>query len=110
MHPEAPVHAAEALAQLPALAAVRGLRTLPAAPALHCVPLAADPDPDRDSEAAFHELYGLSSHRIWLDSPNAAMDRPDATPTADSDPDDELAEIHTKAKAILGVLGASFPG
>jgi len=30
--------------------------------------------------------------------------------TADSDPDDELAEIHTKAKAILGVLGAVFPG
>ena len=30
--------------------------------------------------------------------------------TADSDPDDELAEIHTKARAILGVLGAVFPG
>ena len=29
--------------------------------------------------------------------------------TADSDPDDELAEIRTKAKAILGVLGAAFP-
>jgi hypothetical protein len=29
--------------------------------------------------------------------------------TADSDPDDELAEIQTKAKAILGVLGAAFP-
>ena len=70
LHPEAPVHAAEALAQLPALAAVRGLRTLPATPALHCVPLAAYPDP----EAAFHELYGLSSHRVWLDSSNAAMD------------------------------------
>ena len=70
LHPEAPVHAAEALAQLPALAAVRGLRTLPATPALHCVPLAAYPDP----EAAFHELFGLSSHRVWLDSSNAAMD------------------------------------
>lgn len=30
--------------------------------------------------------------------------------TADSDPDGELAEIQTKAKAILGVLGAAFPG
>jgi para-aminobenzoate synthetase len=30
--------------------------------------------------------------------------------TADSDADDELAEIHTKAKAILGVLGSVFPG
>ncbi|SDP84615.1 para-aminobenzoate synthetase [Arthrobacter sp. ok909] len=69
-HPEAPLHAAEALAQLPALAAVRGLRSLPAAPALHCVPLAEYPDP----EAAFHEFYGLSSHRVWLDSSNAATD------------------------------------
>jgi anthranilate synthase component 1/para-aminobenzoate synthetase len=30
--------------------------------------------------------------------------------TADSHPDEELAEIHTKARAILGVLGADFPG
>ncbi|MBT2550405.1 chorismate-binding protein [Arthrobacter sp. ISL-65] len=30
--------------------------------------------------------------------------------TADSDPDDELAEIQTKAKPIRGVLGAAFPG
>lgn len=29
--------------------------------------------------------------------------------TADSEPDDELAEIHTKATAILGVFGAAFP-
>ncbi|MDR6414846.1 anthranilate/para-aminobenzoate synthase component I [Pseudarthrobacter sulfonivorans] len=29
--------------------------------------------------------------------------------TADSDPDDELAEVHTKATAILGVFGATFP-
>jgi para-aminobenzoate synthetase len=30
--------------------------------------------------------------------------------TADSDPHDELAEIHTRATAILGSLGATFPG
>lgn len=29
--------------------------------------------------------------------------------TAASDPDDELAEIYTKATAILGVFGATFP-
>jgi para-aminobenzoate synthetase len=69
-HPEAPLHAAEALAQLPALAAVQGLRQLSASPALHCVSLADYPDP----EAAFHEFYGLSSHRVWLDSSNAATD------------------------------------
>lgn len=69
-HPEAPLHAAEAMAQLPALASVRGLRKLLAAPALHCVPLSDYPD----SEAAFRELYGLSSHRVWLDSSNAATD------------------------------------
>jgi para-aminobenzoate synthetase len=69
-HPEAPLHAARALAQLPALAAVQGLRQLSASPALHCVSLAAYPDP----EAAFHEFYGLSSHRVWLDSSNAATD------------------------------------
>jgi para-aminobenzoate synthetase len=69
-HPEAPLHAAEALAQLPSLAAVRGSVGLPVAPSLHCVSLAAYPDP----EAAFHEFYGLSSHRVWLDSSNAATD------------------------------------
>jgi hypothetical protein len=69
-HPEAPLHAAEALAQLPALAAVQGLRQLAASLALHCVSLAAYPDP----EAAFHEFYGLSSHRVWLDSSNTATD------------------------------------
>ncbi|WP_183164362.1 aminodeoxychorismate synthase component I [Arthrobacter oryzae] len=69
-HPEAPLHAAEALAQLPALAAVRGFGQLSASPSLHCVSLAAYPDP----EAAFHEFYGLSSHRVWLDSSNAATD------------------------------------
>jgi anthranilate synthase component 1/para-aminobenzoate synthetase len=30
--------------------------------------------------------------------------------TADSKPTDELAEIHTKARAILDVLGSAFPG
>ena len=69
-HPEAPLHAAEALAQLPAFATVQGLRQLSASPALHCVSLADYPDP----EAAFHEFYGLSSHRVWLDSSNAATD------------------------------------
>jgi hypothetical protein len=29
--------------------------------------------------------------------------------TADSDPDEELSEIHTKATAILGVFAATFP-
>jgi anthranilate synthase component 1/para-aminobenzoate synthetase len=78
-HPEAPLHAAEALAQLPALAAVQGLRQLGASPALHRVSLAAYPDP----EAAFHEFYGLSSHRVWLDSSNAATDPvADVTATA----------------------------
>ncbi|WP_253908649.1 aminodeoxychorismate synthase component I [Arthrobacter sp. H41] len=58
------------MAQLPALAAVRGLRKLLAAPALHCVPLSEYPD----SEAVFRELYALSSHRVWLDSSNVATD------------------------------------
>ena len=69
-HPEAPRQAAEALAQLPALATVQGLRQLSVSPALHCVSLADYPD----QEAAFHEFYGLSSHRVWLDSSNSAMD------------------------------------
>jgi anthranilate synthase component 1/para-aminobenzoate synthetase len=30
--------------------------------------------------------------------------------TTDSGADGEIAEIHTKAKAILGVLGSVFPG
>ncbi|OUM41904.1 hypothetical protein B8W73_09775 [Arthrobacter agilis] len=69
-HPDAPLHTARALAQLPALAAVRGLGQLSVPPSLHCVPLAAYPDP----EAAFLEFHGLSSHRVWLDSSNAATD------------------------------------
>jgi anthranilate synthase component 1/para-aminobenzoate synthetase len=68
--PDAPLHAAQALAQLPALAAVRGLEKLSVSPPLHYVSLAAYPDP----EAAFHEFHGRSSHRVWLDSSNAATD------------------------------------
>ncbi|RJT83277.1 aminodeoxychorismate synthase component I [Arthrobacter cheniae] len=69
-HPEAPLHAADALAQLPALAAVRGFGQLSAPPSLSRVSLEAYPDP----EAVFHEFYGLSSHRVWLDSSNSATD------------------------------------
>ncbi len=111
-HPESPLHAAEALARLPSLAALRGLRKLPAAPTLQCVPLAEYPDP----EAAFHELYGLSSHRVWLDSSNAATD-PDAGRNRYSIMADDSGSRGMRAQHLNGVtvmesklVTARFPG
>lgn len=70
LHPDAALRTAEAMASLPALDAVGGLGRSPVTPRLQCVELSKYPDP----EAAFQELYGLSSHRVWLDSSNPATD------------------------------------
>jgi len=54
----------------------------------------------------------LTSRTAVVHTPPAEPQRPSVgiggAITADSAPDEEPAEDHTKAKAILGVLGASF--
>ncbi|MFJ6280840.1 aminodeoxychorismate synthase component I [Arthrobacter subterraneus] len=70
LHPDAPLRTAEAMASLSTLDAIGGLGTPLPAPDLQHVELLDYPDP----ETVFQELYGLSSHRVWLDSSNSAGD------------------------------------
>lgn len=70
LHSDAPLRTAEVLASLPNLRSIGGLGTRQPPLDLQCVELSEYPDP----EAVFEELYGLSSHRVWLDSSNPATD------------------------------------
>lgn len=70
LHPDAPLCTAEAMASLSTLDATGGLGTPLPAPGLQHVELLGYPDP----ESVFQELYGQSSHRVWLDSSNPAAD------------------------------------